>query len=267
MPINPPTLTDLKRETPESEIKQRPMFKDKRPTGKSLSYVDARYVMDTLDDVVGPENWRDEYKVLTGGAVECTIHIYVNHGEDVASAGWVSKSDVGVPSTIEPQKGAYSDAFKRAADKWGIARDLYEEREDEGARGPRDQRPIRERDEDDLPFEDDEDEPPRRSVRTSTRGASASRGRSNASAGRRPTGSSRMQERVDELTEAYDLFMEGWDDETSPWFCPDHDSVKVLPPGIGKTSGKAYGAFLACDEKGCQEKGPWVEDLLKQQGR
>ena len=82
-----------------------------------LDYVDARYVMEALDRL-GPENWQDAYVDRDGGAVRCGIGILVD-GE------WVWKWDVGTTSDIEPEKGSYSEAFKRAAVKWGIARDLY----------------------------------------------------------------------------------------------------------------------------------------------
>ena len=90
------------------------------PGGKNLSYVTARGVMNRLDQVLGPENWRDEFRELPGGSVVCTIFIRVD-------GDWIGKSDVGTESDIEEDKGAFSDAFKRAAVKWGIARELYRE--------------------------------------------------------------------------------------------------------------------------------------------
>jgi hypothetical protein len=104
----------LKAPIPASLIKQRPG----RGSGK-FSYITSRVVMDRLDTVCGPENWRDEYAPsLAGDGVQCTIYIRVD-GE------WIGKSDVGSESNIEEEKGAYSDALKRAAVKWGIARELY----------------------------------------------------------------------------------------------------------------------------------------------
>ena len=38
---------------------------------------------------------------------------------------WVFKSDCGVESNSEPQKGEASDSFKRACTNWGIGRELY----------------------------------------------------------------------------------------------------------------------------------------------
>ena len=106
----------LNAPTPKEAILTRP------GKGKSgaLSYVTARYVMERLDEAVGPFGWTDTYREVEGG-VACTISITLDG--DV----WVPKSDVGTPSNIEGIKGKFSDAFKRAAVKWGIGRDLYED--------------------------------------------------------------------------------------------------------------------------------------------
>ena len=53
-------LSKLTAPTPESEIKHR------EQAGKTLSYIDARYCMDTLDEVCGPGNWCDNYKEVKG---------------------------------------------------------------------------------------------------------------------------------------------------------------------------------------------------------
>lgn len=85
-----------------------------------LPYITARAVMDRLDDVVGPENWRAEYhKTPIGEGLECRLSIRMK------DSSWVSKTDAAEPSQIEPVKGAYSDALKRAAVHWGIGRYLY----------------------------------------------------------------------------------------------------------------------------------------------
>jgi len=85
--------------------------------GKQQAFITARVVMNRLDAVVGPQNWRDEYATVPGGVV-CTICLRID-GE------WVGKSDVGDAGDIEPVKAMYSDALKRAAVKWGIGRELY----------------------------------------------------------------------------------------------------------------------------------------------
>ena len=92
--------------------------------GKALAiaYLDARDVMDRLDDVVGGHNWHDEYTTLPDGCVECRLSVRVG-GE------WVTKCDVGSPSAQpaagDKRKAAYSDALKRAAVRFGIGRYLY----------------------------------------------------------------------------------------------------------------------------------------------
>jgi hypothetical protein len=102
----------LAGDTPREAIKQR-----QGPGGRMLDYVDARYVMDRLDEL-GPGNWQDRYEDRPNGSVRCGIGINIE-GE------WVWKWDVGDESDIEADKGAHSGAFKRAGVKWGIARDLY----------------------------------------------------------------------------------------------------------------------------------------------
>ena len=81
-----------------------------------MAHIDARQVMDRLDKVVGSGNWSDSYApAAIGRGVECTLTVM-----------GVSKVDVGIPSDQDPEKGAYSDALKRAAVKFGIGRHLYD---------------------------------------------------------------------------------------------------------------------------------------------
>ena len=82
-----------------------------------VAYVDSRIVQDLLDEVVGIGKWQDKYYEVKGN-VYCSIGIKC--GED-----WIWKSDCGTAGNIETEKSEASDAFKRAAVKWGIARFLY----------------------------------------------------------------------------------------------------------------------------------------------
>jgi len=84
---------------------------------KPLAYVDARIVMQRLDDVLGPENWQDEY-IEAPKRIICRIGIKID-GE------WIWKSDGAGDTDMEGEKGGMSDAFKRAAVKFGIGRYLY----------------------------------------------------------------------------------------------------------------------------------------------
>jgi hypothetical protein len=87
----------------------------------AVAYLDARAVMDRLDEVCGL-GWSDAYEVLPGGSVLCRLQVAVD-GQTVV------KCDVGSPSE-QPDEGdrmkaAFSDALKRAAVKFGIGRYLY----------------------------------------------------------------------------------------------------------------------------------------------
>jgi len=96
-------------------------------SGKSctlLAYLDARAVMDRLDAVVGPARWRDGYRAGADGGLICRIEINVGSSSEVVG-GWVGKEDGAENTQIESVKGGLSDAFKRAAVKWGIGRYLY----------------------------------------------------------------------------------------------------------------------------------------------
>lgn len=101
----------------------RPRYKWKVQDAKHnnvtcVAYIDARQVMDLLDDIIGPENWQDHYREVAG-KVYCDLSLRVNEE-------WVTKSDCGTASQFEADKGQASDAFKRAAVKWGVGRFLYE---------------------------------------------------------------------------------------------------------------------------------------------
>lgn len=83
----------------------------------ALAYIDARDVMERLDAVCGPADWQCDYPHAAAKTV-CRIGIKI--GDE-----WVWKSNGAGDSDIEAEKGALSDAFKRAAVLWGIGRYLY----------------------------------------------------------------------------------------------------------------------------------------------
>jgi hypothetical protein len=90
--------------------------------GRKIYYITARTVMNRLDDVVGPENWWDEY-VPSEKSVLCRLTIRLPDGLTLTKAdagGYAGMSDSG-----DDDKSGYSDAFKRAAVKFGVARYLY----------------------------------------------------------------------------------------------------------------------------------------------
>jgi Rad52/22 family double-strand break repair protein len=94
-----------------------------RPQGaRQLQYITARTVMNRLDDVLGPENWWDEYQPLEHSVI-CRLTIKLPDGATL------TKSDAGgyagMPDSGDDDKSGFSDAFKRAAVKFGIGRYLY----------------------------------------------------------------------------------------------------------------------------------------------
>lgn len=91
-------------------------------TGRQLHYVTARTVMNRLDNVLGPENWWDEY-VPSENSVLCRLSLRMPDGTVLTKSdagGYAGMSDSG-----DDDKSGYSDAFKRAAVKFGVARYLY----------------------------------------------------------------------------------------------------------------------------------------------
>jgi hypothetical protein len=90
-----------------------------RVWAKVLAYLDNRAIMERLDDVCGPANWRNEYAKGPEGGVLCCIYIKI--GEE-----WVGKWDGADNTDVEATKGGLSDAMKRAAVQWGIGRYLYD---------------------------------------------------------------------------------------------------------------------------------------------
>lgn len=108
----------LKRPFPASQISWRvgSTTRDKAK-GVALAYIDSRDVMRRLDEVFGL-HWQARYSHAEGKTI-CEIGVKLD-GEWVFRAGGAGDTD------IEAEKGAISDAFKRAAVLWGIGRYLYE---------------------------------------------------------------------------------------------------------------------------------------------
>jgi hypothetical protein len=116
-------LARLKDCFPASAIEWRAAQCGKSKQGqfwcKCLAYITSRHVMDRLDEVCGPANWRNEFTKGPDGGVLCGLSIRID-GE------WVTKWDGADGSDIEKIKGGISDAQKRAAVQWGIGRYLYD---------------------------------------------------------------------------------------------------------------------------------------------
>lgn len=91
--------------------------------GLAVPYVTNRAIQDRLDDVVGPENWHNEFKPWHGNGKKesqiCGISVFFE------GRGFVTKWDGAEDTDIEAIKGGLSDSMKRAAVQWGIGRVLY----------------------------------------------------------------------------------------------------------------------------------------------
>lgn len=85
-----------------------------------LAYIDARDVMDRLDDVVGGHRWESYFSETQTGRIICKLSLQIDD-----EGGWVVKSDGAGSTGQEGEKGAISDALKRAAVNFGIGRYLY----------------------------------------------------------------------------------------------------------------------------------------------
>ena len=82
-----------------------------------LLYKDARVDMNMLDETVGNGKWQREHYEVKGN-LYCRVGIKLDDE-------WVWKSECGVESNAEAEKGEASDSFKRACVNWGIGRELY----------------------------------------------------------------------------------------------------------------------------------------------
>ena len=114
-------LKQLKEPFPAGDIEWRVQSagaKNDIPWARVLAYVTNRAIMDRLDDVCGPEAWKNEYSVGPQGGIICGLSIKC--GDE-----WTTKWDGAENTDIESVKGGLSNAMKRAAVQWGIGRYLY----------------------------------------------------------------------------------------------------------------------------------------------
>jgi hypothetical protein len=93
---------------PPQQVKWR-----KGARGMLLPYVTAAAVIQRLNECLGLDGWRDQYWLQANGSVVCQLRVRVGDH-------WISRQDVGSPSQQDATKGAYSDALKRAARKYGV---------------------------------------------------------------------------------------------------------------------------------------------------
>jgi hypothetical protein len=90
--------------------------------GRQLHYVTARTVMNRLDEVLGPENWWDDFVPLEHSVI-CRLTLRLPDGQILTKSdagGYAGMADPG-----DDDKSGFADAFKRAAVKFGVGRYLY----------------------------------------------------------------------------------------------------------------------------------------------
>jgi hypothetical protein len=86
-------------------------------------FISNRAIMDRLDSVCGPENWRNEFQPGPAGGVLCGLSVRIVR--DGAPAEWITKWDGAENTDIQAVKGGLSAAMRRAAVQWGIGRYIY----------------------------------------------------------------------------------------------------------------------------------------------
>ncbi len=105
----------------ENDIEWRALrsgMKNDKGWASVVAYVTNRAIMQRLDDVIGPDGWKNEYSKAPDDGVLCGISIKV--GDE-----WITKYDGAENTDIEAVKGGLSTSMKRAAVQWGIGRFLY----------------------------------------------------------------------------------------------------------------------------------------------
>jgi hypothetical protein len=120
-------LQDLAAPFPSADVEWRIQsagVKGDKVWARCLAYITSRAVMQRLDDVCGPENWRNEYMFGPNNAVLCGIAIKVLFNAN--GSEWVTKWDGAENTDVEAVKGGLSSAMKRTAVQWGIGRYLYD---------------------------------------------------------------------------------------------------------------------------------------------
>jgi hypothetical protein len=93
-------------------------FSKSKPSATVMAYIDQRDLMEVLDKYC-TYGWQKKYEEVAGNLF-CSIGIIMPDG----SIHW--RSDCGVESNQDAEKGRASDAAKRAGVNWGVGRFLYD---------------------------------------------------------------------------------------------------------------------------------------------
>lgn len=118
-----PDLAHLAAPFPAEDVEWKPGATTRDKTrGLAMAYISSRAVQDRLDEVCGPDGWKNEFRPAPEGGVLCGISIRVTRPEGTE---WITKWDGAENTDVEAVKGGLSGAMKRAAVQWGIGRYLY----------------------------------------------------------------------------------------------------------------------------------------------
>ncbi len=112
-------LTELTKPLEKKDVELR-IGSTKARGFSLLLYKTARTDVHRLNEVCGL-NWKSKHFYDDKQLLCCEISIY---NPDIKE--WISRSDVGVESYTEKEKGSYSDSFKRAGFRFGIGLELYQ---------------------------------------------------------------------------------------------------------------------------------------------
>jgi len=103
----------------EWRVQQSGVSGSSKPWVMVIPYITNRAIQQRLDDVVGINGWKNEFKEATSGkGYLCGLSI--RFGDE-----WITKWDGSEYTQVEALKGALSGAMKRTAVQFGIGRYLY----------------------------------------------------------------------------------------------------------------------------------------------
>ena len=129
------TLRELKKQVDPNLVKQREGWRDRNGNVQMVDYVEWHTVADILDEAA--PNWAHTVKDIRqiGDLMTVTVAITIDGVTREGIGTGLAQSEIGI-------KKAEHDALKRAAVKFGIARELYKKESDvieqEGSTSPND---------------------------------------------------------------------------------------------------------------------------------
>lgn len=117
------TLRELKKQVDPNLVKQREGWRDRNGNVQMVDYVEWHTVADILDEAA--PNWAHTVKDIReiGELMTVTVAITIDGVTREGIGTGLSQSEIGI-------KKAEHDALKRAAVKFGIARELYKKESD-----------------------------------------------------------------------------------------------------------------------------------------